>query len=136
MSDTPDPAIMEPVDQEPPGMDAGGCSEPQHKASSVEKWSNDPRVTTGIRFFVAILQTASAAMLIAILVKWDSMGDAIERLEMRLPLVENRVSAGEARADSYKEEMMKLLIQSKVQEELLRNTGWRLNRLERKAGIQ
>jgi hypothetical protein len=75
-------------------------------------------------------------MLIAILVKWDSMGDAIERLEMRLPLVENRVSAGEARADSYKEEMMKLLIQSKVQEELLRNTGWRLNRLERKAGIQ
>ncbi len=117
-------------------MDAGGCSEPQHKVSSVEKWSNDPRVTTGIRFFVAILQTASAAMLIAILVKWDLMGDAIERLEMRLPLVENRVSAGEARADSNKEEMTRLLIQSKVQEELLRNTGWRLNRLERKAGIQ
>jgi hypothetical protein len=51
-------------------------------------------------------------------------------------LVENRVSAGEARADNYKEEITRLLIQSKVQEELLRNTGWRLNRLERKAGIQ
>jgi hypothetical protein len=136
MNDTPSPAIMKPTEQEPPDMDAGESSEPQHRVSSVEKWSNDPRVTTGIRFFVAILQTASAAMLIAILVKWDSMGDAIERLEMRLPLVENRVSAGEARADNYKEEITRLLIQSKVQEELLRNTGWRLNRLERKAGIQ
>ncbi len=122
--------------EEAPGVDAGEFSEPRHRVSSVERWGNDSRVTAGLRFGVAILQTASAAMLIAILVKWDSMGDAIERLEMRLPLVENRVSAGEARADSHKEEMMKLLIQSKVQEELLRNTGWRLNRLERKAGIQ
>jgi hypothetical protein len=97
--------------------------------------ARDERLTNYIRFFSLCLSGVCTVILVSLVTKWDQMGDSLERFDLTITAIDKRVTNVEKTSDMNTDNVRKVIIDQRVQEELYKNSIWRLNRIERRLGL-
>lgn len=97
---------------------------------------NDPRVTAILRAFVVVLLGVTTAGILSGLNLMGQIVSSQGEIKWRLDNLTVKVNENDKQNERQQQDLNDLRIKIEVQNEMNRNHGWRLGRLERRAGIQ
>jgi hypothetical protein len=97
---------------------------------------NDPRVTAILRAFVVVLLGVTTTGILTGLSLMGQIVTSQSEIKWRLDNLTAKVNENDKQNERQQQDLNDMRIKIEVQNEMNRNHGWRLSRLERRAGIQ